>query len=329
MITTQTPFRISFFGGGSDIKSFYARHPGAVLSVAINKSMYITSHPYFEPNCVHLKYSKTELVSSVFEVEHPILRAVLSEMAPNGGLEVASIADIPGGTGLGSSSAFTVGLIQNLSARCQRFLPPGRLAEEACRIEIDVLGEPIGKQDQYAAAFGGMNRCIFYPDGRTSVDRIFVDAETIGSLEKRLFLFYLGMSRSASTILHEQTKNLADAEQVFESQKAMVAQVDAGIQFLRDGDLDAFGRLLHEGWRLKKKLASKISNADIDLQYERGLDAGALGGKVLGAGGGGFLLFYCPPSAQCQFLSAMQGLRRVPFRFEHNGSRVIHFCDEP
>ena len=327
MITTQTPFRISFFGGGSDMRGFYSRHPGAVLSAAINKSMYLTTHPYFEPTAIHLKYSKTELVSSVDQIEHPILRAVLGELTPRGGIEVASIADIPGGTGLGSSSAFTVGLIQNLNARLQRFLAPARLAEHACRIEIDVLKEPIGKQDQYASAFGGLNRVAFHSDERTTVERIFLAPDTIRRLETTLFLFYLGVSRSASAILYEQTSNLGN-EEIFETQRAMVAQVDVGVQLLRDGDLDGFGKLLHEAWILKRTLASKISDDAIDTHYQRGLDAGALGGKLAGAGGGGFLLFYCPPPAQRCFLSAMSGLRQVPFHFEFNGSRVIHVSDE-
>jgi D-glycero-alpha-D-manno-heptose-7-phosphate kinase len=327
MITTQTPFRLSFFGGGSDINSFYSRHPGAVLSVAINKSMYVTTHPYFEPTAVHLKYSKTELVSSVDQIEHPILRAVLTELVPNGGIEVASIADIPGGTGLGSSSAFTVGLIQNLNARFQRFLPPARLAEEACHIEINVLKESIGKQDQYASAFGGLNHFVFHPDGRTTAERIFVEADTIKRLEASLFLFYVGAARSASSILEEQTTNLADSK-IFKTQKAMVAQVDVGIELLREGDLDGFGRLLHEAWVLKRTLSSKISDGTIDGYYQRGLDAGALGGKLAGAGGGGFLLFYCPPRAQSWFLKAMNEVKRVPFGFQLNGSRVIHFSDE-
>ena len=327
MITTQTPFRISFFGGGSDMSSFYSRHPGAVLSVAINKSMYLTTHPYFEPTAVHLKYSKTELVPSVNQIEHPILRAVLSKLAPKGGIEVASIADIPGGTGLGSSSAFTVGLIQNLNARLERFLPAARLAEEACHIEIEVLKEPIGKQDQYASAFGGLNHFIFHPDGRATVERLFLAADTVKRLEASLFLFYLGGSRSASTILREQTSNLAGRE-TFETQKAMVGQVAIGIEFLRNNDLDGFGRLLHEAWVLKKTLASKISDAGIDAHYQRGLDAGALGGKLAGAGGGGFLLFYCPPARQGSFLAAMSDLRLVPFHFEFSGSRIIHYSDE-
>jgi D-glycero-alpha-D-manno-heptose-7-phosphate kinase len=327
MITTQTPFRLSFFGGGSDIESFYSRHPGAVLSVAINKSMYVTTHPYFEATAIHLKYSKTELVSSVHQIEHPILRAVLTDLVPNGGIEVASIADIPGGTGLGSSSAFTIGVIQNLNARLQRFLPPAPLAEEACYIEINVLKEPIGKQDQYASAFGGLNHFVFHSDGRTTVERIFVPADTIKRLEASLFLFYLGTPRSASRILEEQTRNLADTD-IFETQKAMVAQVDVGIKLLREGDLDGFGRLLHEAWVLKRTLASKISDDTIDAYYQRGINAGALGGKLAGAGGGGFLLFYCPPRGQSWFLNAMNGVRRVPFSFEFNGSRVIHFSDE-
>jgi D-glycero-alpha-D-manno-heptose-7-phosphate kinase len=327
MITTQTPYRISFFGGGSDLSNFYTRHPGAVLSAAINKSMYLTSHPFFEPTSIHLKYSKTELVPSVDQIEHPILRAVLGKLVPEGGIEVSSIADIPGGTGLGSSSAFTVGLIQNLNARFERFLPPARLAEEACHIEIDILGEPIGKQDQYASAFGGLNHFTFHPDGRTTVEKIFVADDTISRLEASLFLFYLGRPRAASTVLQEQANNLADPE-VFETQKVMVAQVDTGIRLLRSGDLDGFGRLLHEAWLLKRTLASKISDNMIDAYYQQGIDAGALGGKLVGAGGGGFLLFYCPLPAQNWFVKSMSELRQVPFRFEPNGSRIIHISDE-
>ena len=327
MITTQTPFRISFFGGGSDLRGFYSRHPGAVLSAAIDRSMYLTTHPYFDQSAIHLKYSKTELVSSVDQIEHPILRAVLGAMVPKGGIEVASIADIPGGTGLGSSSAFTVGLIQNLNARAQRFLPAARLAEEACHVEIDILGEPIGKQDQYASAFGGVNHFTFHSDGRTTAEKIFLPAQTIKQLESSLFLLHLGVSRSASTILHEQNRNLCETK-VFETQKAMVAQVEIGKHLLRDGDLDGFGRLLHEAWLLKKTLASKISDAGIDATYQKGLDAGALGGKLVGAGGGGFLLFYCPPKAQGSFLAAMSGLRRLPFHFDFGGSRIIHISEE-
>lgn len=327
MITTQTPFRLSFFGGGSDLPSFYTRYPGAVLSVAINKSMYITSHPYFEPKFLNLKYSRTELVSSVDQIEHPILRAVLTEMIPQGGIEVVSIADIPGGTGLGSSSAFTVGLLQNLYARFGRFVSPAYLAEEASRIEIDVLNEPIGKQDQYAAAHGGLNNFAFYPDGHIEVERIFLARETIEQLEASLFLYYLGSTRESSSILREQKRNLSTTE-IFETQKHMVGQVEIGVRLLREGNLDGFGQLLHEAWLLKKQMASKISDDQIDTIYQRALDAGALGGKVAGAGGGGFIFFYTPPRARRWFLEAMKHLMRVPFRFCLNGSRVIHFIDE-
>lgn len=212
---------------------------------------------------------------------------------PQGGIEVASIADIPGGTGLGSSSAFTVGLIQNLSARFQRFLSPFRLAESACRIEIDVLKEPIGKQDQYASAFGGLNRFVFHTDGRATVDRIFLPANTTKQLESSLFLFYLGTSRSASSILRDQARILAELD-TFQTQKAMAAQVDIGVKLLRDGDVDGFGSLLHEAWTLKRSLGTKISNPGIDAHYQRGLDAGALGGKLVGAGVAAFFCFTVP-----------------------------------
>ena len=226
MITTQTPFRLSFFGGGSDIGSFYSRHPGAVLSVAINKSMYMTTHPYFEPTAIHLKYSKTELVPSVDRIEHPILRAVLSELVPNGGIEVASIADIPGGTGLGSSSAFTVGLIQNLNARFQRFLPPARLAEAACHIEIEILKEPIGKQDQYASAFRRPQSLCIPSRRQNERSSGFFCRPTPSSDWKPLCSYSISAYRvRPRQSFSEQVGNLAEAE-IFETQKAMVAQVE-------------------------------------------------------------------------------------------------------
>jgi D-glycero-alpha-D-manno-heptose-7-phosphate kinase len=247
------------------------------------------------------------------------------EFAAHGLRPVIAEANIAFNRQKGVLLSFTVRLTQNLNALLQRFLPAGHLAEEACHTEIDVLKEPIGKQDQYASAFG--NQFVFHSDGRTTVQRIFLAADTVQSLEASLFLFHLGGSRLASSILKEQTNNL-DQTKIFETRRAMVGQADVGIKLPQDGGLDGFGRLLHEAWLLKKTLASKISSEVIDAYYQKGLEAGALGGKLAAGGGGGFLLFYCPPRARRFFLTAISELRRVPFCFEFNGSRVTHVSDE-
>jgi D-glycero-alpha-D-manno-heptose-7-phosphate kinase len=249
------------------------------------------------------------------------------EFAAHGLRPAIAEANIASNRQKGALLSFTVRLIQNLNARLQRFLPAGHLAEEACHTEIDVLKEPIGKQEQYASAFGGVNQFVFHSDGRTTVQRIFLAADTVQRLEASLFLFHLGGSRSASSILKEQTNNL-DRTKVFETRRAMVGQADVGIKLPQDGDVDAHGLLLHEARFLKKTLASKITSDVIDAYHQKGLEAGALGGKLAGGGDGGFLLFRCPPRARRFFLTAISELRRVPFGFEFNGSRVIHVSDE-
>lgn len=306
---------------------FYSRHPGAVLSTTINKYMYISSHKFFEPDKIRVKYSKTETVGDVNGLQHPILREVLKQFGIAGGLEVSSIADVPSGTGLGSSSSFTVGLLHNLSIAKNKSFTKDSLAKDACHVEIDLLKEPIGKQDQYAASFGGLNVFKFKSSGDVEIETVQPSSETILQLEKSLMMFYTGDQRSASAILVEQNKNIQEREK-FEALKTMVGLVGEAKQSISSGQLDYFGKLLHENWLLKKSLATEISNSFVDEAYRAAIHAGALGGKLLGAGGGGFLLFYSPPSKQQKVIEALKGLRKFDFKFEQEGSQLIHYSDE-
>ncbi|MBS1491294.1 MAG: GHMP kinase [Bacteroidetes bacterium] len=327
MIITRTPFRISFVGGGSDLRSFYEQHPGAVLSTSINKYMYISSHKFFEEDKIRVKYSQTETVLGTKELQHPILRTVLDEYHVKGGLEFSSIADVPAGTGLGSSSSFTVCLLHNLNVLFHRPFSKEQLAGEACRVEIDLLKEPIGKQDQYAAAVGGLNVIGFQPDGKVTIDRVKMKEAAYHQLQKNLLMFYTGDQRSASAILSEQNKNNTKEEK-FNALKQMVELVYETKSVLEHERLDDFGKILHENWLLKKTLASGITNRAIDEAYEAALKNGAMGGKLLGAGGGGFLLFYCPPPQQEKLIAALKSFRKFDFKFDTEGTQLIHISDE-
>lgn len=320
MIITRTPFRISFCGGGSDLKSFYELHEGCVVSATVDKYMYVSIHPYFDHEKISLKYSKNELVDNVDDVEHRILREALKQFKIKG-VEISSVADVPAGTGLGSSSAFTVGALNALSAYAGESLSKEELAENACDIEINRLGSPIGKQDQYAAAFGGLNFIRFLPCGKTLVEPIKVSDETLRKLERRLLMFYTGRTHNADAILCEQKKNTSrkDGE---ESLKRMCVLAQELKESLELGEVDRFGRALHENWRLKRTLAASIADADLDAIYETALRHGALGGKLLGAGGGGFFLFYCEEERQDELRNSL-GLRDFPFRFETAGTTVV------
>ncbi|MDZ7846823.1 MAG: GHMP kinase [Owenweeksia sp.] len=324
MIITKTPFRISFVGGGSDLEAFYARSKGAVLSTSINKYMYISSHAFFEEDKIRIKYSQTETVDQVAAIQHPILKTALQKFGIEGGIEISSIADLPSGTGMGSSSSFTVGLLHNLHAITHNYASAEQLAREACEIEIDLLQEPIGKQDQYAAAFGGLNVIEFHGSGRVSVNPVYMGAEAYQALEKNLCLYYIGNQRSASSILSEQRQNTGQEEK-YRNLQNMVALVYELRDALMAGQLDDFGRLMHENWELKRQLASGISNPLIDELYNKAMQNGAMGGKLLGAGGGGFMLFYCPAEKQSQLDEALKKVRRFPFKFEQDGSKVIHY----
>ena len=326
MIMSRTPFRMSFAGGGSDLRTFYSKHPGQVLSTTINKYMYIAVHPFFGRKNIQVKYSKTELVEDVSQIQHPIVREALKKFGLSG-IDINSIADIPAGTGLASSSAFTVGLLHVLYAYQGKFVSQERLAQEACELEIDILKDPIGKQDQYASAYGGLNVLTFYPDEHVKIEPLILPRSTMQRFNDRLLLFYTGDSRAARAILAQVTIESLQ-EETFRALKKMTDLVRQLRDALLDDRLDECGRLLHEGWLIKRSLTSGISTPKIDAYYERALQSGALGGKLLGAGGGGFLLVYCPPERQDDVRRALAELPEQPFRFDFFGSKIIYVGDK-
>lgn len=325
MIISRTPFRISFAGGGSDLPSFYRREVGAVLSTSIDKYMYIAIHPFFEKNRIQLKYSQTELVDDVEMIRHPIFREVLT-MYHLSGVDLNSIADIPSGTGLGSSSSFTVGLLNAVRTYLGKATSGEKLGELACDVEINRLGSPIGKQDQYAAACGGLNFITFYGDETVNVEKIVMQPQKKQELEDNLIMVYLGGEHSANAILENQQAGMSSQEK-FDTQKRMVRLAYDLRASLENNQIDDFGRILHEGWLLKKSMAAGISNAAIEAIYNKGLQAGALGGKLLGAGGAGFILFYCPKEAQVGFFEQMNEVREMKFHFDNFGSKIIYIGD--
>jgi len=325
MIITKTPFRISFAGGGSDLADFYEKHGGCVLSTSINRYCYISIHPYFNDRYTMLKYSENELVEELSQIKHRIFNCVLNEMQIKG-VEITSTADVPGGTGLGSSSTFTVGLLNTLNCYKGKYVSKGDLAAKACQVEIEKLGSPIGKQDQYAAAYGGLNFIRFHPDGTVSVSPLVMQPETYKKLQRNLVMFYTGDVRSANSILSEQKKNMSSEDKVSNLKKMCALAEDMKFA-LESNDLSSFGRLLDNGWQLKRSLASGISNPIIDQAYETAMANGALGGKLLGAGGGGFLLFYCEPERQERLRVALN-MRPFPFSFEKDGTSVVHIGDK-
>ncbi|OGQ91665.1 MAG: GHMP kinase [Deltaproteobacteria bacterium RIFOXYA12_FULL_58_15] len=322
MIISRTPFRVSFLGGGSDLAAFYQRQRGAVLSTTIDKYMYISVHPYFERDKILVKYSQTEKCSELAKLEHPLVRECLRRRNYLSGLEISSTADVPASTGLGSSSAFTVGLLHSLSAQRGQFVAKNRLAEEACQIEIDMVGSPIGKQDQYATAYGGLNLIEFLSSGDVVVTPVSLTHEIIQRLQRRLLMFYTHAQRDANSILADQQKQIA-TEGKFRTQEKMVELAYDARDRLFEGNLDAFARLMHTGWELKQRLSTKISNQCINDAYERALKAGAGGGKLLGAGGGGFLLLYCVEEKQDRLREELRDLQELSFHFEFGGSQII------
>jgi D-glycero-alpha-D-manno-heptose-7-phosphate kinase len=325
MIISRTPLRISFAGGGSDLPGFYTCEQGAVLSTAIDKYVYLAVHRFFDTDKIQLKYSRTELVNNVSDIRHPIFKECLS-MYHVKGIDINSIADVPAGTGLGSSSSFTVGLIHVLNAYRQKYVSQEYLAAMACEIELERLKEPIGKQDQYAAAYGGLNFIRFNCDGSVEVEKIIMQSNTKQQLERNLIMIYTGDTRSASVILQQQSEAMLQSDKR-RIQHIMVQQAFELKKLLQDNRIDDFGQLLHEGWLLKKTLTAGISNSEIDSLYQKGLNAGAVGGKLLGAGGGGFILFYCPEEKQVSFRKAMSGYRELPFHFDRQGSKIIYITE--
>ncbi|HSC45746.1 MAG TPA: hypothetical protein VLC94_07930 [Candidatus Acidoferrum sp.] len=322
MILTRTPFRVSFAGGGSDLPEFYRRATGAVLSCTIDKAMYIAVHPYFHDK-IRIKYSKTEDVASAAEVEHPLVRECLNLVGIERGMEIASFADVPAGTGMGSSSAFTVGLLHALYTRAGKKVAARELATAACEIELERVGAPIGKQDQYAAAFGGMNFIEFRGDGSVEVQRVNCSDGTRDELSARLMFFYIGQERPAASILSEQSRNMGDTAK-FRNVEKMVELARALRKTLERNNLDSFGDILNEGWKLKQGLASGITNATVERNYATALEAGASGGKLLGAGAGGFLLLYCREEKQKEVRDALNGLRELRVALSGSGSEVVH-----
>ena len=325
MIITKTPFRVSFCGGGSDMANFYEKYGGCVLSTSINKYCYISIHPYFNEKQTLLKYSENELVDEIDQIKHSIFRQVLKDMHIHG-VEITSTADIPGGTGLGSSSTFTVGLLNTLNCYNGKFVSKDKLARLACEVEIEKLGNPIGKQDQYGAALGGLNFIKFTQDGSVSHEPILMEGKTYKKLQKNLLMFYTGTTRSANTILAEQTKNITSEDKAKNLLKMCGLAKDMKVA-LENNDISSFGKILDEGWQLKKELASGIANPAIDEAYDIAMKNGALGGKLLGAGGGGFLLFYCEEEKQEQLKKAIV-LRELEFTFERDGTSVIYIGDK-
>lgn len=322
MFISKTPLRITFVGGGSDIKEYYSNYGrGSVLSAAINKYIYITVNKKFDSN-IRVSYSKTEIVDSVDKIEHPSVREALKMLGIDGGIEILSISDIPsGGTGLGSSSTFLVGLLNALHAWIGEYVSPMELAEEAVKIEREILREPGGKQDQYMASFGGIQKLNFYSDERVELNPVVIESEKLKEFEDSLLLLYTGIQRSSGNIHDLQRKTVSDN---FASYGEMVKIADEAYISLNKGDYRSFGKQMHDNWLLKKSLANGISDKKIDDWYERGINSGAHGGKLIGAGGGGFLLFMCDPSKKRNILDSLPELRQEEFRFEPEGTRIIY-----
>ncbi len=322
MIITRTPLRISFAGGGSDLAEFYRKHDAAVLSVTINKYVYLASHPHFTPETILLKYRKTEEAKNPREFENVLAGDILAEHGAEG-LEIQVLADVPAQTGMGSSSSFAVGLHNLMYAYQNKKTNPEELARLACRTEIEHLKEPIGKQDQYAAAYGGMNFIKFSRSGKVIVEPVNVKPHVLEKLENNLLLFYTGVTRPAKAILEKQKENIKKSEESVAALQHMVEMAHHMKTELELGNLETFGKLLHDSWMLKQTLANTISNSEINAHYETAIKNGAAGGKLLGAGGGGFLLFYSEKPNHARLRHAMRTLREIPFKFSSEGSRVV------
>jgi D-glycero-alpha-D-manno-heptose-7-phosphate kinase len=325
MIISRTPLRMSFVGGGSDLPDFYRQHGGAVLSTAIDKYIYINLNKKFD-NGIRVAYSVTEEVSSVDDIRHGLVRESMKYLGIDGGLEITTIADIPSrGTGLGSSSSLTVGLLQVLNAYLGRHVTSEELGRESCHIEIDVCGEPIGKQDQYAAAFGGFNLIEFKPDDSVIVSPVICQPETLKELERNILVMYTGITREASPLLKQQSTAMGSDVRKRDAMLRMVELAYALREELHNNNISAVGEILHENWMLKKDMTAGISNETIDAWYEAARSAGATGGKILGAGAGGFLMLYSPQGHHEAIKAALPDLRYVPMGFESLGSQIIFY----
>lgn len=324
MIITRSPLRISLGGGGTDLPSYYRRHSGFLIAAAIDKYVYLTLHQTFVPELI-IKYSKMERVSDASQVQHPIIREALKLVGVDGQyLEITSMADIPAGTGLGSSGSFTTALLKALHAYKKNIIHPRELAEQACHIEIELLKEPIGKQDQYIAAYGGLTCFQFLPNGHVEATPLKIDSETLYNLEDNLLLFFTGYSRAAGTILKEQDEKSRSSNKEMTDNLHFVK--DLGYQSqeaLEVGDLHRFGELMNVHWEHKKKRSGGMSNPDIDRWYQHAMENGGLGGKLIGAGGGGFLMFYAEDKTKLRHAMRETGLTEVRFRFDFEGTKGV------
>ena len=323
MIISRAPFRVSFAGGGTDIPSFYEKHGGCVLSTTIKKYVYLTIHPAFNRDDISLKYSKTENVHNYQEIEHKIFHEAFRRFNISG-VEIASMADVTAGTGLGSSSTFTVALLKLLYTYENRYVSTYHIAKEACEIEIEDLGNPIGKQDQFAAAFGGLRFYEFMPNGFVKIEPIVMKKESYKKLEENCLMFYTGLKHDASKILKEQKDNV---ERDNKKEEMLLKMCDLARELkthFEQNDVDFLGKCLSKGWQLKKQMASSISQTAIDELYELGINNGATGGKLLGAGGGGFLLFYVPTKeGKEKIRKAFKDYKELPFELDNSGVSII------
>jgi D-glycero-alpha-D-manno-heptose-7-phosphate kinase len=320
LIIVQTPLRISFFGGGTDFRAFFMEEGGCVLSSAIDKYIYVTIKKRFDSK-LRIGYTQTEMVDDVDQIHHELIRESLRITRIHRGIEITTMGDIPSeGSGLGSSSTVTVGALHAMYAFLGEMVPAERLAREACEIEIEVLKRPIGIQDQYIVAYGGLRFLEFLPNGQVTAEKIELSAQAQRALNNNFMLFFTGMSRDSSSILKEQVSNLKDRITELREIKQMAHEARCTIEA---ENFDALGLLLHQSWELKKRLAGTISNGQINEMYATARSAGAIGGKISGAGGGGFLLLYVPLERQEKVRKALNGLQELPFRLETDGTKVI------
>jgi D-glycero-alpha-D-manno-heptose-7-phosphate kinase len=319
LLIVQTPLRISFFGGGTDFPSYFRTEGGCVLSTAINKYIFVIVKRRYDEK-LRISYTRTEMVTRVNEIQHELIRSSLEKTGVEKGVEIITMGDIPAGTGLGSSSTVTVGALNALYAYQNQWVPASKLAADACEIEINMLGKPIGYQDQYIAAYGGIRFIEFHRSGEVSAQLVEVAPEILRRLNEHLLLFFTGVTRQAEDILTDQKQKIIQNGGILGRLKEMAFSAR---ESLISGDLDAIGNLLHESWQLKKKLANGISNDLLESSYTAAKNAGALGGKVTGAGGGGFLLLFVPPEKKENVRAALSQLQEMPFQLEHDGSKVI------
>lgn len=324
MIITQTPYRVSFAGGGTDLPAFYEHEYGAVLSMGVSHHMYVTVSPRFEKT-TRMAYTRVEIADGIDKLDHTIAREALRMTGLGEYLEMTTVGDVPAGTGMGSSSSLAVGMLNALYAYKGQVTSPGMLAQKACEIEIDILGKPIGRQDQYAAAYGGVNYIRFNPDHTVDVEPVPCAPSFLAELEQHIILLYTDQQRDADKILKKQSEGSADKMTVLRAMRDLAGELRQSMS--GGGSLEEFGRILHEGWLLKRSLGFGISNAGVDEWYDVARANGAMGGKLLGAGGGGFLLVMAPPEKHEAIRAACGYPRELPFRIDRRGSRVIFISD--